>query len=57
MLLKHDKHDGDDVTQVNGGKFSDFINEYENSRNKHTNPLSVELKSIIEIKNHTWQQK
>ena len=32
VLLKHDKHDGDDVTQVHGGKFSDFINEYENSK-------------------------
>ena len=56
VLLKHDKHDGE-VTQVNGERFSDFMNEYEDSQNKQTNPLLVELEFIIETKKHTWQQK
>ena len=47
MLLKHDKGNGE-ITQVNGDKFPDIINEYDNSQNKQTNPLSVEFKFIIE---------
>ena len=54
MLLKHDK-DNSEITQVNGDKISDITNEYDNSQNKQTNPLSVEFKFIIEIKNHTRQ--
>ena len=40
MLLKHDEDNGG-IIQVNGDKFSDIINEYANSQNKQTNPLSV----------------
>ena len=42
VLLKHDKDNGE-ITQVNGDKFPDVINEYDNSQNKRTNPLSVEF--------------
>ena len=49
VLLKQDTYD-DEVTQVNGDRFSDFINEYEDSQNTQTNPLSVELKFRIEAK-------
>ena len=52
VLIKHDKYD-DGVTQVNGDRFSDFINEFEDSQNNKTNPLSVELKFRIETKNHS----
>ena len=33
MLLEHDKDNGE-ITQVNGDKFSDIINEYDNTQNK-----------------------
>ena len=49
VLLNHDKDDGE-ITQVNGDRFSDIINEYEESQNTQTNPVSVELKFIIETK-------
>ena len=52
VLIKHDKYD-DGVTQVNGDRFSDFINEFEDSQNNKRNPLSVELKLRIEIKNNS----
>ena len=52
VLLKHGKDNGE-ITQVNADRFSDIINEYDNSQNKQTNPLSVEFKFIIEIKKTT----
>ena len=52
MLSKHDKDNGG-ITQVNGDKFPDTINDYDNSQNKQTNPLSVEVEFITEIKQTT----
>ena len=49
VSLKHDTNDYE-VPQVNRDRFSDFINDYEDSQSKQTNPLSVELK--FRIKKH-----
>ena len=49
VSLKHDTNDYE-VPQVNRNRFSDFINDHEDSQNKQTNPLSVELKFRIETK-------
>ena len=51
VSFKHDTNDSE-VPQVNRDRFSDFINDYDDSQNKQTNPLSVELEFTIETKNH-----